>query len=177
MRYSKVAMMLLSASALVGCKSAEPTHPVSLSSSEDGLCVASVNSEPFVTPVSYKLAAVHSAGAQPTSFWISCQSLYSEAELIAFAPYPPRIGTTVYSSDSLSALSGGYFSPGGVSFVTWGAGTSGSITITAWDSTTGAVSGHFSFTAKALSPYGGSVPPTSTPVVASGSFADALIAR
>lgn len=176
MKFSPVVIVLVSASAMAACRSPEPTNPVTSSFADVGMCTAFVNGQRFLAPVSYRLGAVHVAGGQPSSFWISCQHSPDDAELIAFAPYPPRVGTTVYPTDSLSVMSGGYVSPGGVNYLTWGAGASGSITITAWDSTTGAVSGRFSFTANPLGPYTGGPPPTSTPVVASGSFMDAQIA-
>jgi hypothetical protein len=164
MRRCSVATMVLWASALIGCATTAPDDH-----STGPRCEATVNSAETRTPVWFNIS--------PGKAYISvtCSNPYDASNVMAVASYPPSIGTTIYSTDSLSALGGLYRSPNGVNYVTWGAGASGSITITAWDSTAGVISGHFSFTANPESSDGSGVLLASPPVVTSVVFIDAHI--
>jgi hypothetical protein len=164
MRRSTVAIFLLSASALIGCATTAPDDH-----STGPRCEATVNGTETRTPVWYNISP------RNDYFSITCTNPNDNSKVYASARYPLSVGTTSYLPDSLSALSGIYRSPQGVNYLTWGAGASGSITITAWDSTSGVVSGQFSFTANAESSDGSSVNLTVPPVVASVVFIDARI--
>lgn len=164
MRQPSVVIIVFSAGVLIGCAATAPDDH-----STGPRCEATVNGSQTLTPVWYNVSP------RSDYFSITCTNPNDNSKVYASAAYPPSVGTTNYLPDSSSALSGIYRSPQGVNYVTWGAGASGSITITVWDSISHVVSGHFSFTANAESPDGSSVPLTSPPVVASGVFIDAHI--
>lgn len=164
MRRPGVAMIVLSASAVIGCAATAPDDH-----STGPRCEATVNGTETRTPVWYDISP------RNDYFWITCTNPNDTSKVIAFASYPPSVGTTIYLPDTLSTLAVLYRSPKGVNYITWGTGASGSITITAWDSTAGVVSGHFSFTANVENSDGRSVSTTSPPVVASVVFIDAHI--
>jgi len=164
MRQSSAATVVFLASALIGCAATAPDDH-----STGPRCEATVDGVQTRTPVWYNVSP------RNASFWVTCTNPYDTSKVIAFAPYPPSVGTTIYPADSLSEMAGIYVSAKRENYVSWGAGASGSITITAWDSTSRVVSGHFSFTANAQSPFGSSAPPSSPPVVASVVFIDAHV--
>jgi hypothetical protein len=141
------ARMAACAAGVAGCGAAATDSTLTAPIAASNTCAAIVNNNAFASAVSYKFSPATPRGKDPTFFWISCTNGFRTGEIIAFAPYPPVVGvTTAYPPDSAALMSAAYTGPSGLWYDTQAAGSSGSITITAWNPATGVVSGHFSFT-------------------------------
>jgi hypothetical protein len=167
------------ASVLVACQQSPPSSP-RVNYTPSISCTASVNSSvgqynrDFVaTDIAYRVPAHTLAGVQPSNFYVYCSNDVLGSEIAVFMPYPPRAGTTNFSPDSGAAFAGSMVFGYSAWYITTGAGASGSVTLTSYDSTTCAMSGRFSFTSNLQ----GATPGAPDQITTSGSFTNALHER